>query len=229
MTGACRCGEVSVPGVDPDIVPRAADLRTGAMRLLPALRQACTRPADHKELSVSVAPSLPDCGDRPASAFAGTSSRLEHRNFLPTSERRIDVLLPNLRLSALVLPQYEGTCPTCSAWRSDSLRGPPMRMPQWRHRLLNRHLVRWSLPKIQSCKQARHAGSTNADTRDGPVSSAAASSQTPRAADPRRTTGDSASSTAGMPSSLGIWTVTVWDCPSPHDGPSATECLPLYC
>ncbi|KAF5219828.1 hypothetical protein ECC02_007153 [Trypanosoma cruzi] len=43
---------------------------------------------------------------------------------------------------------------------------------------------------------------------------------------PRRTTGDSASSTAGMPS-LGTGTATVWDCPSPHDGPFATEYLPL--
>ncbi|KAF8297383.1 hypothetical protein TcBrA4_0065980 [Trypanosoma cruzi] len=138
VTGACRCGEDSVPGVDPDIGPRVAALRTGAMRHLPTLRQACTRPADHKEPFMSVAPSLPDCGDRPASASAGTSSRREHRNSLSTSERRIDVLLPNLRQSALFRPQYEGTCRTCSAWRYNSLRGPPMRMPQWRHRLLNR-------------------------------------------------------------------------------------------
>ncbi|RNC52290.1 hypothetical protein TcCL_ESM10511, partial [Trypanosoma cruzi] len=96
MTGALRCGEDSVFVVHPDIVPRVAALRTGAMRLLPALRQACTRPADHKEPPVSVAPSLPHCGDRPASASAGTSSRREHRHSLPTSERRIDVLLPNL-------------------------------------------------------------------------------------------------------------------------------------
>ncbi|ESS55576.1 hypothetical protein TCDM_12941 [Trypanosoma cruzi Dm28c] len=70
----------------------------------------------------------------------------------------------------------------------------------------------------QARQQARHAGSTNAGTRDGTGSSATASSRTPRAADPRRTTGDSAPSTAGMPSSLGIWTATVCDCPSPHDG-----------
>ncbi|ESS61492.1 hypothetical protein TCDM_10913 [Trypanosoma cruzi Dm28c] len=74
----------------------------------------------------------------------------------------------------------------------------------------------------QACQQATHAGSTNAGTRDGPGSSATATSRTPRAADPRRTTGDSASSTAGMPSSLGIWTATVCDCPSPHDGILAT-------
>ncbi|KAF8278484.1 hypothetical protein TcBrA4_0113020 [Trypanosoma cruzi] len=179
VTGAFRCGEDSIPGVDPDIGPRVAALRTGAMRLLPALRQACTRPADHKELSVSVAPSLPDCGDRPASASAGTSSRREHRKSLPTSERRIDVLLPNLRQSALVRPQYEGTCRTCSAWRYNSLRGPPMRMPQWRHRLLNRCLAHRSPPKLPSVP----AGNTTAGTRDGPGSSATASSRTPRAAD----------------------------------------------
>ncbi|EAN83933.1 hypothetical protein Tc00.1047053508883.20 [Trypanosoma cruzi] len=150
VTGACRCGEDSIPGVGPDIGPRVAALRTGAMRRLPTLRQACTRPADHKEPSVSVAPSLPHCGGRPASASAGTSSRREHRNSLSTSERRIDVLLPNLRQSALVRPQYEGTCRTCSAWRYNSLRGPPMRMPQWRHRLLNRRLARRSPPKLPS-------------------------------------------------------------------------------
>ncbi|KAF8297694.1 hypothetical protein TcYC6_0078480 [Trypanosoma cruzi] len=150
MTGALRCGEDSVSGVDPEIAPRVAARRTGAMRLLPTPRQACTRPADHKEPSVSVVPSLPDCGDRPATASAGTSSRREHRNSLSTSERRIDVLLPNLRQSALLRPQYDGTCPTCSAWSSDSLRGPPMRMPQWRHRLLNRCLAPRSPPKLPS-------------------------------------------------------------------------------
>ncbi|RNC34916.1 hypothetical protein TcCL_Unassigned02242 [Trypanosoma cruzi] len=169
------------------------------MRLLPTLRHACTRPADHKAPPVSVVPSLPDCGDRPAAASAGTSSRREHRNSLSTSERRIDVLLPNLRQSAFFCQQYDGTCPTFSAWRSDSLRRPHMRMSQWRRRLPNRRLKRRSSPKIQACQQARHAGSTNAGTRDGPGSYATASSQTPRAADPRRTTGDSASSTVVMP------------------------------
>ncbi|ESS55125.1 hypothetical protein TCDM_13420 [Trypanosoma cruzi Dm28c] len=37
--------------------------------------------------------------------------------------------------------------------------------------------------KCQSCQEARHAGSTNAGTRDGPGFSATASSRTPRAAD----------------------------------------------
>ncbi|KAF5215457.1 mucin TcMUC [Trypanosoma cruzi] len=44
---------------------------------------------------------------------------------------------------------------------------------------------------------------------------------------PRRTTGDSASSTAGMPSSLGTGTATVWNNPRLHDGSFATEYLPL--
>ncbi|RNE96445.1 hypothetical protein TcG_12997 [Trypanosoma cruzi] len=118
------------------------------MRHLPTLRKACTRPADHKEPSVSVAPSLPHCGGRPASASAGTSSRREHRNSLSISERRIDVLLPNLRQSALVRPHYDGTCPTFSAWRYNSLRGPPMRMLQWFHRPPNRRLKCRSLPKM---------------------------------------------------------------------------------
>ncbi|RNC42759.1 hypothetical protein TcCL_NonESM07624 [Trypanosoma cruzi] len=150
VTGVCRRGEGSIPAVGPEIGPRAAALRTGAMRLLPALRQACMRSADHKGPSVSVAPSLPHCGDQPASASAGTSSRRENRNSFPTSERRIDVLLPNLRQSALFRPQYEGTCRTCSAWRYNSLRGPPMRMPQWRHRLPDRRLARRSLSKMPS-------------------------------------------------------------------------------
>ncbi|RNC37918.1 hypothetical protein TcCL_NonESM12892 [Trypanosoma cruzi] len=148
VTGARRCGEDSIPGVGPDIVPRVAALRTGAMRHPPTLQQACTRPADHKAPPVSVVPFLPHCGDRPASASAGTSSRREHRNSLPTSERRIDFLLPNLRQSALFRPQYEGTRRTCSAWRSDSLRGPHMWMPQWCQRLINRRLKRRSPPKL---------------------------------------------------------------------------------
>ncbi|EKG07944.1 hypothetical protein TCSYLVIO_000920, partial [Trypanosoma cruzi] len=155
VTGAFRCGEDSVPGVVPDIVPRVAALRTGTMRFLPTPRHACARPADHKEPSVSVVPSLPDCGDRPAAASAGTSSRCEHRKSLPTSERRIDVLLPNLRQSALVRPQYEGTRPTCSAWRYNSLRGLPMRMPQWRQRLPNKCLARRSPPKALAGKTRR--------------------------------------------------------------------------
>ncbi|RNC56527.1 hypothetical protein TcCL_ESM05892 [Trypanosoma cruzi] len=73
--GACQSGEGSVPGVRPDILPRAAAPHTGATGLLPALRQACARPAGHNWPSVSVAPSLTHCGGRPASAPAGTPSR----------------------------------------------------------------------------------------------------------------------------------------------------------
>ncbi|KAF5218021.1 hypothetical protein ECC02_009092 [Trypanosoma cruzi] len=44
---------------------------------------------------------------------------------------------------------------------------------------------------------------------------------------PRRTTGDSASSTAGMPSLLGIWDCDCVGLPSPHDGQYETEYLPI--
>ncbi|RNE99191.1 putative trans-sialidase [Trypanosoma cruzi] len=106
---------------------------------------------------------------------------------------------------------------------------PHMRMPQWRHRLFNRHLVRWSPPKIQACRQARHAGSITANTRDGPGSSATALSQTPRAADSTTAHGRLRLIHFGNVLSLRIWTVTVWDCSSLHDGPHATECLSRYC
>ncbi|ESS63501.1 hypothetical protein TCDM_08649 [Trypanosoma cruzi Dm28c] len=204
----------SVPGVDPDIVPRVADLRTGTMRHLPTLRKACTRPADHKEPSVSVAPSLPHCGGRPASA-SGTSSRREHRNSLSISERRIDVLLPNLRQSALVRPHYDGTCRTFSAWRYNSLRGPPMRIPQWRHRLLNRCLARRSSPKLPIMPGGKTRRKHNAGTRDGPGFSATASSRTPRAADSPTDHGRLRLIHCGNAPLLEIGTVTVWDCLSP--------------
>ncbi|KAF5219837.1 mucin TcMUCII [Trypanosoma cruzi] len=79
----------------------------------------------------------------------------------------------------------------------------------------------------QACQQARHAGSTNAGTRDGPGSSATASSRTPRAADPPTDHGRLCLIHCGNAPSLGTGTATVWDCPSPHDGPFATEYLPL--
>ncbi|EAN88201.1 hypothetical protein TcCL_Unassigned01613 [Trypanosoma cruzi] len=98
---------------------------------------------------MSVAPSLPHRGDRPAPA-SGTPTLRENRNSLSTSERWIDVLLRNLRQRLLVRPQYEGTCRTCSAWRYNSSRGPRMRMPQWRHRPPNRRLKCRSPPKLPS-------------------------------------------------------------------------------
>ncbi|KAF8284810.1 hypothetical protein TcBrA4_0043570 [Trypanosoma cruzi] len=205
----------SVPGVDPDIGPRVADLRTGTTRHLPTLRKACTRPADHKEPSVSVVPSLPHCGGRPASASAGTSSRREHRNSFPISERRIDVLLPNLRQSALFRPQYDGTCPTFSAWRYNSLTGPPMRMLQWLNRLLTGASRAGRHRKCQSCKQARHAGSTSAGIQYGTGFSSIASSQTPRAADSPTDHGRLRLIHCGNAPLLEIGTVTVWDCLSP--------------
>ncbi|RNC40207.1 hypothetical protein TcCL_NonESM10339, partial [Trypanosoma cruzi] len=168
----------------PDIVPRAAALRTGTVRLPPTPRHACACPADHKEPSVSVVPFLPHCGDRPAAASAGSSSRREHRNSLSTSERRIDVLLPNLRQSTLVRPQYECACPTCSAWRSDSLTGLTCGCHNGASVFLTGASRTGRHRKCQARRQVRHAGSTSAGTRDGPCPYATASSQTPRAADP---------------------------------------------
>ncbi|RNF05434.1 hypothetical protein TcG_10877, partial [Trypanosoma cruzi] len=113
----------SVPGVDPDIVPEwryRAKARCNSCPLF-------DRPA--RALRITKNPLCRWCrpflyrGDRPASASAGTSSRQKLRNFLSTSERRIDILLLNLRQGAPVCPQRDGTCPTCSAWRSDGLRG----------------------------------------------------------------------------------------------------------
>ncbi|EKF99460.1 hypothetical protein TCSYLVIO_009620, partial [Trypanosoma cruzi] len=128
--------------------------------------------------SVSAVPSLLHQGD--LSASPGASSRREHRNSLPTSERRIEVLLPNLRQSALFRPQCEGTCSTCSARRSNSRREPHMRMPRLFHRHPNRRLARRSPPKLPGML----AGKTRRKGKRGHS---------------RWTTGDSASSTAGMP------------------------------
>ncbi|RNF06100.1 hypothetical protein TcG_10823 [Trypanosoma cruzi] len=50
VTGVYRFGEASIPAVDPDIGPRVATPRKGTMRLMPAPRQACARPADHNQL-----------------------------------------------------------------------------------------------------------------------------------------------------------------------------------
>ncbi|RNC56912.1 trans-sialidase, partial [Trypanosoma cruzi] len=126
-------------------------------------------------------------------------SRREYRKSLPTSERRIDVLLLKLQQSAHVRPQYEGACPTCSTWRSDSWRGPHMRVPQWCQRLLNRRLAHRSPQKVPSMP----AGKTRRKHKRGHS---------------RWTTRDFASSTAEMPPSLGIGNASVWECPSPHDG-----------
>ncbi|RNC43662.1 hypothetical protein TcCL_NonESM06689 [Trypanosoma cruzi] len=139
----------SVPGVDPDIVPEwriPAQARCDTCPLF-------DRPARALRITSGLCvggAALSHCGDRPASASAGTSSRNERRNSLPTSERRIAILLPCLRQSTLVHPQREGTCLTCLTWRSDSLRIPQLQMPQWFHRFFSRHLVRWSPPKLPS-------------------------------------------------------------------------------
>ncbi|EKG00455.1 mucin TcMUC, putative, partial [Trypanosoma cruzi] len=140
------------------------------------------------------------------------------RNSLSTSERRIDVLLPTcgrVRLSVHSMRAHAGRAQpgvmiVCEGLPCGCHNGATVFLTGASR--AGRHRSR------QACQQARHAGSTNAGTRDGPGSSATASSRTPRAADLRRTTGNCASSTAGMPSSLGTGTATVCDCPSPHDG-----------
>ncbi|RNC38561.1 mucin TcMUC, partial [Trypanosoma cruzi] len=74
----------------------------------------------------------------------------------------------------------------------------------------------------QARQHARHAGSTNEGTRDGPGSSATASSRTPRAADSTTNHGKLCLIDCGNALVVGNWTVTVCDCPSPHDGILAT-------
>ncbi|KAF5215050.1 hypothetical protein ECC02_012288 [Trypanosoma cruzi] len=226
VTGACRCGKDSIPGVDPDIGPRVAALRTGAMRLLPTLRHARALQITRNPLCRWCPPSL--------TAVTGPPR--------PPPEPLSDV-----STATPCRPASGGltsSCPTCgrvhlsvNSMRAHARRAQPgviivcEGLPCGCHNGATVFLTGASRAgrhrSCQACQQARHAGSTNAGTRDGPGFSATASSQTPRAADPRRTTGDSASSTAGMPLSLGTGTATVCDCPSPHDGPFATEYLPL--
>ncbi|RNC39032.1 mucin TcMUCII [Trypanosoma cruzi] len=126
---------------------------------------------------MSVAPSLPHRGDRPAPA-SGTSTSRENRKSLLTNERRIDVLLPNLRQRLLVRPQYEGVCPTCSAWRSNGLRGLACGRRDGATVLLTGAFRAGLHRKCQACQQTKHAGSTTAGTQYGPGSSDTASSQT---------------------------------------------------
>ncbi|RNC52868.1 hypothetical protein TcCL_ESM09853 [Trypanosoma cruzi] len=53
----------SISGVDPDIVPRVAARRKGAVRLLPSLRQVCARAMQiTSNPSVSAVPFLPNRG-----------------------------------------------------------------------------------------------------------------------------------------------------------------------
>ncbi|EKG01160.1 hypothetical protein TCSYLVIO_007856 [Trypanosoma cruzi] len=56
--GARWCGKGCLPGVQADIGHRITTSRADKMRLLPTLRQTGTRPADHRQLSVSVVPFL---------------------------------------------------------------------------------------------------------------------------------------------------------------------------
>ncbi|ESS61849.1 hypothetical protein TCDM_10520 [Trypanosoma cruzi Dm28c] len=57
--GARRCGKGCLPGVQADIGHRITTLCADTMRLLHTPRQACTRPADHRQPIMSVVPSLP--------------------------------------------------------------------------------------------------------------------------------------------------------------------------
>ncbi|EKG03749.1 trans-sialidase, putative, partial [Trypanosoma cruzi] len=93
----------------------------------------------------------------------------------------------------------------CSAWRSDILRGPRMRMPQWCHRLFNRRLAHRSPQKVLAGKTRRKHNRGHS----------------------RWTTRDFVSSTAEMPPSLGIGNATAWEFPSPQDDLFRTECSPL--
>ncbi|EKF29546.1 hypothetical protein MOQ_006663 [Trypanosoma cruzi marinkellei] len=227
MAGACWCGKGSIPGVDLAVVASSR----GTVRWCDATpAHSSTGPHAPRGLQatpVLFLPSLPFRDDRPATASAGNFLRRHRRKPLSTSGRWIHVLLPNLRRSALVRPQYDGTCPTCSAWRSDTWRGPRMRTPKRLHRLFNRRLSRTSAPKSQACQQARHAGSTNACVKGEPGAFATAS-QTSRAADSSTDHGRLRFIRCWNAPSFGIVTATVWDRPSPHDGLFATEYLPVF-
>ncbi|ESS62825.1 hypothetical protein TCDM_09483 [Trypanosoma cruzi Dm28c] len=167
-------------------------------------------------------------GDRPAAASAGTSSRRKLRNFLSTSERRIDILLLNLRQGAPVCPQYYGTCRTCSAWRSGSLTGLTCGCRDY----FMVFLAGTSRPgRHRRSKHASRQGTQEAQTRVLEMDQAL-----PPPLHHRRHVlliptdhGRLRLIHFGNALSLRIWTVTAWDCSSPHDGPHATECLPRYC
>ncbi|KAF5216071.1 mucin TcMUC [Trypanosoma cruzi] len=79
----------------------------------------------------------------------------------------------------------------------------------------------------QACRKARHAGSTNAGTRDGPGSSATASSETPLAADPPTDHGRLCLIHCGNALVVGNMDCDCVGLPSPHDGQYETEYLPL--
>ncbi|EAN97489.1 hypothetical protein Tc00.1047053506813.50 [Trypanosoma cruzi] len=85
---------------------------------------------------------------------------------------------------------------------------PRMRTSQWCHRLLNRCLAHRSPPKSLSMPAGKARRKHNRGYS-------------------RWTTKEFASSTAEMPPSLVIWTATVLEYPSPHDGTFRTECSPL--
>ncbi|EKF28906.1 hypothetical protein MOQ_007328 [Trypanosoma cruzi marinkellei] len=213
MAGACWCGKGSVPGVDLAVV--ASEWQRGAT---PAHSSTGLHaPRGLQATPVLVAPSLPHRDDRPATASAGTFPRSDRRKSLSTSGRRVDVLLPSLQRSALVRPQYDGTCPTCSAWRSDTWRRPRTRTPQWRHRLPNTRLA---------CRSPSTAPSVPADKTRGKHKRVCQRSA--RLFRHHPITDVTCRGSHGGPRetpfhpllecpSFGIVTVTVWECPSPHD------------
>ncbi|EAN83771.1 hypothetical protein TcCL_Unassigned02104 [Trypanosoma cruzi] len=124
------------------------------MRLPPTLRKACTRPANHKQLPVSVVPSL---------LTEETGSPLSppehlHDVSAATPCRKASGGLMSCPIFGRVrssVHNMEGTRSTCSAWRSDSWRSPRVRMSQWLHRLFNRRLKNTSPPKMSSLSTSK--------------------------------------------------------------------------
>ncbi|RNC33276.1 mucin TcMUCII, partial [Trypanosoma cruzi] len=113
-------------------------------------------------------------------------------------ERRIDVLLPNRLQSAPVCPQRDGTCPTCSAWRYNSLTG----LTCGCHNGATVFLAGTSRAgRHRSRKHASRQGTQEAQTRTLEMDQALPPPPPHRRRGlliPRRTTGDSASSTVVM-------------------------------
>ncbi|ESS55059.1 hypothetical protein TCDM_13492 [Trypanosoma cruzi Dm28c] len=214
-TGALRCGEVSIPGVDPEIVPRVAALRTGAMRLLPALRQAGTRPADHKEhpvcrwchrsLTEETGPPppppepLPDVSTatpcRPASGGLMSSCPIfvRARSSVHNMEVHARRAQPGVPIVEEVLAR--GCCNGSTVFLTGALR--------------TRH--------YRKC-QAYQRGKKDRAPLQAPMTTIALPPPLHHRRHglliPRRNTGYFASSIVGMPSLLRVRTATVWECPA---------------
>ncbi|RNC55300.1 hypothetical protein TcCL_ESM07214 [Trypanosoma cruzi] len=146
MTGACRCGEDSIPGVVPDIVPRVA-------------ASACEALSNYRNARPSTSSMCPHIVDGRAHSAAGWAGGRQSAARLPAMSCGAHVGKKLRQRRAILLSVRERhhqhgvllvICMACSAWRSDSWRGPHMRMPKWRHRLLSRRLARRSPPKLPS-------------------------------------------------------------------------------